>query len=187
MGLGNGYRAFDRFQERHRWLGFSLAVLQKYSEDQGGYLAATISYYAFFSLFPLLLVLVTILGYLVGNSSSFANDVVHSVLSRFPIIGDQIKDLLLERWRAALKPGMTPPPEMSILKLHNCAYNRELVRMLTEVLGSRLVADAGEWGTYAWSEYVLSTPGARIGGGTEEIVRNTIGEKVLGLPKEPRA
>jgi alkylation response protein AidB-like acyl-CoA dehydrogenase len=101
-------------------------------------------------------------------------------------IGDEIKNLLLERWRAALKPGMTPPPEMSILKLHNCAYNRELVRMLTEVLGPRLVADAGEWGTYAWSEYVLSTPGARIGGGTEEIVRNTIGEKVLGLPKEPR-
>jgi acyl-CoA dehydrogenase len=102
-------------------------------------------------------------------------------------IGDRIKDLLLERWRAALQPGMTPPPEMSILKLHNCTYNRELVGMLTDVLGSRLVADTGEWGTYAWSEYVLSTPGARIGGGTEEIVRNTIGEKVLGLPKEPRA
>ncbi len=102
-------------------------------------------------------------------------------------IGDRIKDLLVERWRAALKPGMTPPPEMSILKLHNCRYNLELVHMLTEVLGSRLAADTGEWGTFAWTEYVLSTPGARIGGGTEEIVRNTIGEKVLGLPKEPRA
>jgi acyl-CoA dehydrogenase len=102
-------------------------------------------------------------------------------------IGDRIKDLLVERWRAALKPGMTPPPEMSILKLHNCRHNNELVRMLTEVLGPRLVADTGEWGAYAWTEYVLSTPGARIGGGTEEIVRNTVGEKVLGLPKEPRA
>ena len=37
-----------------------------------------------------------------------------------------------------------------------------------------------------WTEYVLSTPGARIGGGTEEIVRNTLAEKVLGLPKEPK-
>jgi len=102
-------------------------------------------------------------------------------------IADRIKDLLIERWRAALKPGMTPGPEMSILKLHNCRNNIELVHMLTEVLGSRLAADTGEWGTYAWDEYVLSTPGARIGGGTEEIVRNTVGEKVLGLPKEPRA
>ena len=58
--------------------------------------------------------------------------------------------------------------------------------MLTEVLGSRLVADTGEWGTYPWDQYLLSTPGARIGGGTEEIVKNTIGEKVLGLPEEPR-
>jgi acyl-CoA dehydrogenase len=76
---------------------------------------------------------------------------------------------------------------MSILKLHNRRFNVELVHMLTEVLGPRLAADTGEWGTYAWDEYVLSTPGARIGGGTEEIVKNTIGEKVLGLPKEPKA
>jgi hypothetical protein len=75
---------------------------------------------------------------------------------------------------------------MSILKLHSCRFNIELVHMLTEVLGPRLAADPGEWGTFAWNEYLLSTPGARIGGGTEEIVRNTVGEKVLGLPKEPR-
>jgi hypothetical protein len=76
---------------------------------------------------------------------------------------------------------------MSVLKLHNCRQNAELVRMLTEVLGPRLAADTGAWGSFAWTEFVLSAPGARIGGGTEEIVRNTVGEKVLGLPKEPRA
>jgi len=102
-------------------------------------------------------------------------------------IAARVKDLLIERWRATLRPGMTPGPEMSILKLHNCRNNIELVHMLTEVLGPRLAADTGEWGTFAWDEFVLSTPGARIGGGTEEIVRNTVGEKVLGLPKEPRA
>ena len=102
-------------------------------------------------------------------------------------IGDRIKQLLIERWRASLRPGVTPGPEMSVLKLHSCRHNAELVGMLTEVLGPRLVADTGEWGSFAWTEYVLSTPGARIGGGTEEIVRNTVGEKVLGLPKEPRA
>ena len=101
-------------------------------------------------------------------------------------VDGRVKELLIERWRASLEPGMTPGPEMSILKLHNCRTNIELVHMLTEVLGPRLAADTGEWGTFAWDEYVLSTPGARIGGGTEEIVRNTVGEKVLGLPKEPR-
>jgi len=102
-------------------------------------------------------------------------------------VGGRIKQLLIERWRASLGPGVTPGPEMSVLKLHSCRHNRELVRMLTEVLGPRLAADTGEWGSFAWAEYVLSTPGARIGGGTEEIVRNTVGEKVLGLAKEPRA
>ncbi len=48
--------------------------------------------------------------------------------------------------------------------------------MLTEVLGPRLAADTGEWGTFAWDGYVLSTPGARIGGGTEEIVRDARAE-----------
>jgi alkylation response protein AidB-like acyl-CoA dehydrogenase len=102
-------------------------------------------------------------------------------------IGGRVKRLLIERWRASLRPGVTPGPEMSVLKLHSCRHNAELVRMLTEVLGPRLAADTGEWGSFAWTEFVLSTPGARIGGGTEEIVRNTVGEKVLGLPKEPRA
>ncbi len=74
-----------------------------------------------------------------------------------------------------------------MLKLHSCRHNASWSAMLTEVLGPRLEADTGEWGAFAWTEYVLSTPGARIGGGTEEIVRNTVGEKVLGLPKEPRA
>jgi uncharacterized BrkB/YihY/UPF0761 family membrane protein len=61
--LRERYDAFDRFQRRHAWLGFPLAVRQKYGDDQGGYLAATITYYGFFSLFPLLLVFVTLLGY----------------------------------------------------------------------------------------------------------------------------
>jgi acyl-CoA dehydrogenase len=101
-------------------------------------------------------------------------------------IGSRLRQLLIERWRASLRPGVTPGPEMSVLKLHSCRLNAELVAMLTEVLGPRLAADTGAWGSFAWAEFVLSTPGARIGGGTEEIVRNTVGEKVLGLPREPR-
>ena len=61
--LGKVSRWFDLFQRRHAALAFLLAVRQKYSEDQGGYLAATLAYYAFFSLLPLLLLLITGLGY----------------------------------------------------------------------------------------------------------------------------
>jgi alkylation response protein AidB-like acyl-CoA dehydrogenase len=53
------------------------------------------------------------------------------------------------------------------------------------VLGPRLVADGGEWGTYAWAEFVLGVPGMRVAGGTDEIMRNIVGERVLGLPKDP--
>jgi len=85
-------RRIDRMQRRNRWLAFAVAVFKKFGDDDAGKQAALIAYYGFFSFFPLMLVLVTVLGFLVGSSSDFANDVVHSVLSRFPIIGDQIKD-----------------------------------------------------------------------------------------------
>jgi acyl-CoA dehydrogenase len=53
------------------------------------------------------------------------------------------------------------------------------------VLGPRAIADSGQWGTYAWSELLLATPALRILGGTEEIMKNILAERVLGLPKEP--
>ena len=98
----------------------------------------------------------------------------------------RIQELQHERWRQSLLPGQTPGPEMMLGKLHNQAFNRQLVPLLTEVLGSRLEADTGGVGAWAWTQYVLSTPGMRIGGGTEEIVKNTVAERVLGLPKEPQ-
>ena len=52
-------------------------------------------------------------------------------------------------------------------------------------LGPRLQADTGEWGTWAWHELVLGAPGLRIAGGSDEVMRNIVGERVLGLPKEP--
>jgi acyl-CoA dehydrogenase len=48
-----------------------------------------------------------------------------------------------------------------------------------------LQADTGEWGTYAWNQLILGTPGLRIAGGSDEVMRNIVGERVLGLPKEP--
>jgi membrane protein len=86
-----GYRGFDRFQRRHGWLGFVLAVRQKYADDQGGYLAATLTCYAFFAVFPLLLLLVTGLGFALSGDVGLQQRVLHSVLAQFPIIGPQLQ------------------------------------------------------------------------------------------------
>jgi membrane protein len=83
---------FDRYQQRHAWLGFPIAVVRKFGEDQASNLAALLAYYAFFSFFPLLLVLVTVLGLLVAGHPKIEEHVVRSVLSQFPVIGDQIRE-----------------------------------------------------------------------------------------------
>lgn len=89
-GFGERYRAFDRFQQRHRWLGFALAVRQKYADDQASYLAATITYYGFFAIFPLLLVLSTVLGFVLQGHRHLEDRIVNSALGQFPVIGPQL-------------------------------------------------------------------------------------------------
>jgi YihY family inner membrane protein len=77
----------DRFQQRHTVLAFPYAVYQKFSDDQAGNLAALVAYYAFFSVFPLLLALTTILGYALQGDPALEHRVFSSVLGQFPIIG----------------------------------------------------------------------------------------------------
>ena len=83
--------AMDWYQRRHRWLGFPLAVIYKFGDDQGLYLAALITYYGFLSLFPLLLLLVTILGFLIHGDPHLQARVVDSALVDFPVIGSQLR------------------------------------------------------------------------------------------------
>ncbi len=82
--------AIDRYQQRHRWIGLPLAVVYKFSDDQGVYLAALITYYGFLSLFPLLLVMATVLGFLLPAYPGLQQQLIDSALSQFPIIGDQL-------------------------------------------------------------------------------------------------
>ena len=63
----------DRLQQRSRLAGFIIAVIYKYADDQGGYLAAMITYYAFVSLFPLLLLLTTVLGWYWKDAPSYSS------------------------------------------------------------------------------------------------------------------
>jgi membrane protein len=82
----------DRFQRRRRWAGFPLAVVYKFADDQGSYLAALIAYYGFLSLFPLLLLLVTILGFVLQNDAHLQEQLLDSALAQFPVIGSQLRD-----------------------------------------------------------------------------------------------
>ncbi len=84
-------RAFDRYQQRHRALAVPLAVVRKFGDDQGGRLAALVAYYAFFSLFPLLLVFFTILGFVLQGDPHLQDTVKNGVLGQFPIIGNDLK------------------------------------------------------------------------------------------------
>jgi membrane protein len=84
-------RRFDTFQQRHKGTAIPFAVIRKFSNDQGGNLAALIAYYGFFSLFPLLLVLTTVLGFVLNGNTHDQASVEHSVLAQFPIVGNSIK------------------------------------------------------------------------------------------------
>jgi len=80
----------DRWQQRHRVLRFPFAVFTRFKEHNGPRLAANVSYFAFFSLFPLMLALVTILGLVLEDRPDLRQDVVDSALANVPVVGAQI-------------------------------------------------------------------------------------------------
>ena len=84
-------KAVDQFQRRHGSIGFPLAVGYKFVDDQGGFLAALITYYGFLSLFPGLLLLVTALGYFLSGNPSAQQDIIDTALAKFPVIGTQLE------------------------------------------------------------------------------------------------
>jgi alkylation response protein AidB-like acyl-CoA dehydrogenase len=86
-----------------------------------------------------------------------------------------------DRWRRGYPPG----PAESITKISNTEALRRIGEVATELVGPRMAADTGAWGTAAWGEFVVGTAGSRIAAGTDEIMRNILAERVLGLPKDP--
>jgi membrane protein len=80
----------DRLQRRSRTAGFCIAVVYKYVDDQGSFLAALITYYAFVSLFPALLLLTTVLGVLLVGHPELQEQILQSAVAQFPVIGEQL-------------------------------------------------------------------------------------------------
>ncbi len=84
-------RRLDSLQERRPWLAFPIAIIRKFGDDRGSSLAALISYYTFFSLFPLLVVLVTVTGLFIRDHPDRQAALVHSALAQFPVVGARIE------------------------------------------------------------------------------------------------
>ncbi|MDT0223317.1 acyl-CoA dehydrogenase family protein [Gordonia sp. AC31] len=130
-----------------------------------------------------------------GNSVDLARLADRLGLSDDPLARQQLGDAAIYERAAALmvvryaereRAGAVPGVEGSIGKL---VWTQNLKRVgdaAASFLGDRIVADTGEPDTFAWSEHLLGAPGYRIAGGSDEIQRNIIGERGLGLPREPR-
>jgi membrane protein len=106
MDLKAPLRRFDSYQQRHRVLAAPMAVVKKFGDDEGGSMVSLIAYRAFFSLFPLLLLMTTILGYLLADDPELRRSVVDSTLSQFPVIGDQLRGGSLTGSGVALVVGI---------------------------------------------------------------------------------
>jgi len=99
-------RALDRLQRRRAVLGFPLGVARKFADDHAGNLAALMAWYGFFALFPLLLVLVTVLGYLLRGNPDLYHTIVGSSVRQFPVIGGDIQVDALGGSAVALAIGL---------------------------------------------------------------------------------
>lgn len=102
--------------------------------------------------------------------------------------GQLMTDLRVARYHqqvvaARARSGQPPGPEVALTKIALSANMARVGEFVTDVLGPAAVADTGEWGTYAWTSLVLGAPGYRLGGGTDEVLKNTIAQRVLGLPR----
>jgi YihY family inner membrane protein len=90
MSLSDQLSRVDRFQQRHRRVSFLAAVIKKFGDDQAGQLAALISYYAFVSIFPLLLVFVSVLGFVIHGDPVQQQKVLNGTLGQVPLLSNLI-------------------------------------------------------------------------------------------------
>lgn len=134
------------------------------------------------------------LGAGIGNAERFKQMLEHFGLADDPVARDELANVYIhfqvakytnQRAMDKIKAGQLPGPEMSVAKLSLTRNMTRATEFASRVLGPRICADTGEWGTYAWSQLLLGIPGLRVAGGTDEIMKNIIGERVLGLPKDP--
>ena len=128
-----------------------------------------------------------------GQMTRIVETVRHYGLAEDPITRQELMRLWTnlrvasytnQRAMDRIKSGQLPGPEMSIAKLALTQNMWRMAQFVAGVLGPKITADQGEWGTYSWAQFLLGIPGMRIAGGSDEVMRNIVGERVLGLPKD---
>jgi len=129
-----------------------------------------------------------------ASITRLAEMVRHFGLAGDPLVRQRLADVYIhfqvakytnQRAMDRIKAGQLPGPELSIAKLSLTNNLWRTANFVASVLGPRIIADTGEWGTYAWSQLLLGVPGMKVAGGTDEVMKNIVGERVLGLPKDP--
>jgi acyl-CoA dehydrogenase len=134
-----------------------------------------------------------------GGAGLFTAGRIHAMLEHFGLSDDKVlvdeimriySSFTVAKWNSQraldkIKAGGLPGPEMSTAKLALTNNLKAYADWVARVLGPRITADTGEWGTYSFSKMLCGVPGMRVAGGTDEVMRNIVAEQVLGLPKEP--
>jgi YihY family inner membrane protein len=146
----------DSWQQRHRAPAFVVGVVKKYGDDRGSQLAALITYYGFLALFPLLLVFVTVLGYVAHDDPGLRRDLLDTALADFPVVGQELRR------------------NVGALGGNGLAL---AVGLLALIWGSLGVAQVAQ---HAMAQ-VWNVPGARRPGFGPRLVRSLLVLAVLGL------
>lgn len=111
--------------------------------------------------------------------------VVDKLVSIF--IAERLVGFFGMRVTEALLSGAEPGPEGSLGKLSGTRLSKESAALALELVGPPSLAwDPSDAAGATWSDVAVSTPGLSIAGGSDEIMRNILGERVLGLPREPK-
>ncbi|WP_409331904.1 acyl-CoA dehydrogenase family protein [Trujillonella humicola] len=101
-------------------------------------------------------------------------------------VEERLMELLSSRIREDVKAGRTPGPQGSVAKLAGAQLSRHAAEVGLELLGAAGTAwPADDADAERWTQALLGAPGGAIAGGTPEIMKNILGERVLGLPREP--
>lgn len=81
----------DHLQQSHHFVAFPLAVIKRYGDDKAGRQAALVTYYAFLSVFPLLIIFITVLGILATSNPGLEAAISKNVFQLFPDLGNELR------------------------------------------------------------------------------------------------